>query len=310
LLLQASNTLPLFQLPAIIRVMPKSLLRSLRPRQWSKNIVVFAALVFDGQLFLQTPLLRTLAGFVLLCLISSTVYLYNDIADIEADQQHPVKRNRPIASGKISKQFALAFATLLGALSLYLSFQLGQNFGLIVLLYFVLNLFYSLRLKHTPIIDVLLIAVGFVLRVAAGVSLITVERFSPWLYLCMTLAALIIGFGKRRAELSLLAGSANTHRKVLDGYTIPFLDHLIVIASSSTIMAYSLYSFFAENLPENKAMMLTIPFVMYGVFRYLHLIHVEGAGGAPEEIFLSDRPLQITVALWGILSVFILYPVK
>jgi 4-hydroxybenzoate polyprenyltransferase len=173
--------------------------------------------------------------------------------------------------------------------------------------YFGLNLLYSLWLKHAAIIDVLIIAAGFVLRVAAGVSLIQVSRFSPWLYVCTTLLALIIGFGKRRAELLLLAEGANSHRPVLDGYNVELLDQLIVVVSATTIMAYSLYTFSAENLPANHLMMLTIPFVLYGIFRYLRLIHVENIGGAPEELILTDRPLLINLLLWGLFAIVILY---
>lgn len=293
--------------PVIMREMLKAFIRAMRPRQWVKNVFIFAALAFDEQLTQSEPLLRTIAGFVLLCLISSAVYILNDVADVEADRQHPIKRNRPVAAGQMSISLALGFAIVLAAFSLALSFALETNFGWIVALYFVLNLFYSFWLKHMPIIDVMLIAAGFVLRVAAGVVLIEVARFSPWLYVCTTLLALIIGFGKRRAEIILLAEGANSHRKVLDGYTIGFLDQLIVVVSASTIMAYSLYTFSALNLPSNHLMMLTIPFVVYGVFRYLYLIHVENAGGAPEELFLTDRPLLATLLMWGLLAILILY---
>ena len=287
--------------------MLKSLLRAMRPRQWAKNVFIFAALVFDEQLARPEPLARTMVGFVMLCLISSSVYLINDIADIEADRRHPVKRTRPIASGELAARAALVAALVLAVASLVISFALGAAFGWIVAGYFVLNLLYSLWLKHAAIIDVLIIAAGFVLRVAAGVSLIQVSRFSPWLYVCTTLLALIIGFGKRRAELLLLAEGANSHRRVLDGYNVELLDQLIVVVSATTIMAYSLYTFSAENLPANHLMMLTIPFVLYGIFRYLRLIHVENVGGAPEELILTDRPLLINLLLWGLLAIVILY---
>ena len=290
-----------------MREMLKAFIREMRPRQWAKNVFIFAALVFDEQLTLKEPLLRTIAGFILLCLISSAVYIMNDIADVESDQQHPTKRNRPIAAGQISVPLALVLAIAMATFALAAGFALEPGFGWIITLYFVLNLLYSLWLKHMPIIDVMIIAAGFVLRVAAGVVLIEVTRFSPWLYVCTTLLALIIGFGKRRAEIILLADGANAHRRVLDGYTIGFLDQLIVVVSATTIMAYSLYTFSALNLPSNNLMMLTIPFVIYGVFRYLYLIHVEDAGGAPEELILSDRPLLATMILWGVLAVIILY---
>ncbi len=292
---------------AIILAMLRNLLRTMRPKQWPKNAFIFAALIFDGQLFVIESLLTTAAGFLILCLTSSTVYILNDLADLETDRAHPVKRNRPLAAGKLSPLSAKVAAIVLFVISLAASFLLSPVFGGIVLLYFVINLFYSLSWKHIPILDVLLVAAGFVLRVAAGVSLITVERFSPWLYICMTLLALFIGFGKRRSEMILLAESAGSHRRVLDGYTVAFLDQLIVIVSGTTIVAYSLYTFSAPNLPSNNAMMLTIPFVLYGIFRYLHLIHVENAGGSPEELVFRDRPLLLTILLWGAASVVILY---
>ena len=187
------------------------------------------------------------------------------------------------------------------------SYLLSPNFMLVALAYFLLNLTYSKWLKHVPILDVFVIALGFVLRVAAGVTLIHVARFSPWLYVVTTLGALYIGFGKRRAELALLAENANSHRRVLDGYTIPILDQYITIVSATTIVAYSLYTFSAPNLPDNHIMMLTIPFVLYGIFRYLYLIKVRHSGGAPEDVFLSDRPLQVSIFLWGVSVLLIFY---
>ncbi len=283
------------------------LLRSMRPLQWAKNLFIFAALVFDLKLLAPLPFLRTLTGFLLFCLASSVVYLVNDVADRESDRQHPTKRMRAIASGVVSPGLALGTAAILAAVVLVGGFALGTAFGLILSGFLALNLLYSFWLKHVPIIDVFCIAAGFVLRVAAGVSLIVVTRFSPWLYVCMTLLALYIGFGKRRAEMVLVSDAANNTRRVLDGYTISFLDQLIVIVSATTIVAYSLYTFSAENLPKNHTMMLTIPFVIYGIFRYLYLIHVEDSGGAPEELVLKDRPLMATLVLWGIASIAVLY---
>ncbi len=287
--------------------MLKALLRGLRPRQWIKNGFVFAALVFDGQLFALDPLLRTSIGFVLMCAASSAVYLMNDIVDLEADRQHPTKRERPIASGALPIRLAQVAAGVLLLTSLIGGWLLAPWFGLIVLGYLLLNGLYSHWLKHIPIIDVLAIAGGFLLRVGAGVSLITVERFSPWLYVCTLLLALFMGFGKRRAEIVLLAEAANSHRRVLDGYSLSLLDQLIQIVSALAIMSYSLYTFSAENLPENHLMMLTIPFVIYGIFRYLHLIQVEGKGGAPEELVLRDYPLLATLVLWAASSTAVLY---
>jgi 4-hydroxybenzoate polyprenyltransferase len=252
------------------------------------------------------PLLRSLAAVLLFCFLSSSVYIINDLLDIEADRQHPIKRNRPIASGKLPVSVAVAAAALMTVVTLVLAYLLSPTLALIALLYFLMNLAYSTRLKHVALVDVLIIAAGFVLRVGAGVVVINVERFSPWLYVVMTLGALYIGFGKRRAELTLLADKANSHRRVLQGYNLPLLDQLITIVSSSTILTYSLYTFSAPNLPENHVMMLTIPFVLYGVFRYLYLIHVAGKGGEPEELLLTDRPLQIDILLW-VVSVLVIF---
>lgn len=287
--------------------MLKALIKTMRPRQWTKNIFVFAALVFDKQLFLTLPFLRTLAGFALFCLISSAVYIVNDLADLEADRQHPEKKNRPIASGRLPVGTAWGAAAVLILIALGLGWFLAPAFAAVMAAYLIINLLYSKWLKHVPIVDVLIIAAGFVLRVGAGVTLIHVERFSPWLYVVMTLLALFLGFGKRRAELSLLTGDAASHRKVLDGYTLPLLDQYILIVSGTTVVAYSLYTFSAPNLPDNHAMMLTIPFVVYMIFRYLYLIQVKEAGGAPEDILLSDRPFQAAMLLWALVVIAVFY---
>ena len=287
--------------------MLKYLIKAMRPRQWTKNSFVFFALIFDKQLFHVDAFLITLQGFFLFCLISSSVYLFNDLADIEADRKHPEKKHRPLASGKLPVNVALTTAFILAITSITLGYLLAPAFAAIVAIYFVINLLYSNWLKHVPILDVLIVSSGFVLRVGAGVALITVERFSPWLYMITTLFSLYIGLGKRRAEMNLLAKGAGEHRKVLDGYTIPLLDQYITIVSGMTIVTYSLYTFFAENLAENHTMMLTIPFVVYGIFRYLQLIHTGHAAGAPDEVALKDRPLQITVLLWGLAVIAVFY---
>jgi 4-hydroxybenzoate polyprenyltransferase len=280
----------------------------MRPRQWTKNAFIFAALVFDRKLLNLHAFLQTLAAFVLFCLLSSSVYLINDILDRESDRAHPIKKNRPIASGNLPVGLALATGIFLLLVSLTGAFLLSHGFFFISLVYFTLNLIYSIWLKHIPIIDVLVIASCFVLRVAAGVSVIEVQRFSPWLYVVTTLLALYLGFGKRRAELAVLVNdSPQSHRKVLSGYSIQFIDQLITVVSATTLISYSLYTFSAPNLPENHSMMLTIPFVLYGIFRYLFLINKHNAGGEPEEILLKDRPIQLTVLLWGVAVMVIFY---
>ncbi len=287
--------------------MLNALFKTMRPRQWTKNVFIFAALVFDKQLFIVDSFLRTLAGFALFCLISSCVYIFNDLADVEADRQHPEKKNRPIASGKLPVSAAWTAGIVFVIVAVGLAYLLAPAFAVVVATYFVLNLAYSLWLKHIAILDVLIISAGFVLRVGAGVTLIAVERFSPWLYIVMFLLSLFLGFGKRRAELALLAHGAGSHRKVLDGYTLPLLDQYIMIVSGTTIVAYSLYTFSAPNVPENHSMMLTIPFMVYAIFRYLYLIEVKHAGGTPEEVLLSDRPFQLSMLLWAVTVIVIFH---
>ncbi|HLO29775.1 MAG TPA: decaprenyl-phosphate phosphoribosyltransferase, partial [Anaerolineales bacterium] len=242
------------------------------------------------------------------CLISSAVYLFNDIADVEADRNHPEKKFRPIASGQLPVSVARTTALLLTIIAIPLGYWLSPAFALVLLVYLANNLLYSRWLKHISILDVLIVSSGFVLRVAAGVILIyPVERFSPWLYMITILFSLYIGLGKRRAEMDLLAEGASTHRKVFEGYTIPLLDQYITIVSGMTIVAYSLYTFSAPNLPANHTMMLTIPFVVYGIFRYLQLIQTGHAAGSPDEVALKDRPLQVTVLLWGLAVIAVFY---
>ena len=287
--------------------MLKSILKEMRIYQWIKNTFVLIPLVFDRQLFLIEPLTRTIIGFFLFCLVSSSVYLINDILDVEADRKHPKKRARPIASGDLPIPIAIGSAVFLILVSITGAYFLSKPFLFILIVYFLINLAYSMRLKYVPLLDVIIIAAGFVLRVAAGVSIIQVERFSPWLYVVTTVLALFFGLGKRRGELATVQQNNNEQRKVLDGYTIPLLDQLITIISATTIISYSLYTFSAPNLPDNHAMMLTIPFAIYGIFRYLYLIQVKKEGGAPDELVLSDRPLQITFLLFAASVVIIFY---
>jgi 4-hydroxybenzoate polyprenyltransferase and related prenyltransferases len=285
----------------------RALIEAMRPKQWAKNIFIFAPLVFDQKLFHPTYLARTVAGFVLLCLISGAVYLMNDLVDAEKDRQHPRKRNRPIASGRLSPRLALAAAVLIPLVGLPLGFLLDPLFGGILLGYLALQVAYSFVLKNAVIIDALAVAAGFVLRVAAGIPLVEAERFSPWIYTCMGLLALFISFSKRRHELTLLGENANGHRESLGEYNVLLLDQFILIVTAATLVAYTFYTFSAPNLPPNHTMMLTVPFVLYAVFRYMYLVYVKGLGGEPEEIVLRDRPLQVGVLLWGLAVILIMY---
>ncbi len=287
--------------------MLKQLLITMRPKQWTKNLFIFPALVFDLKLLDLAYVSKTILAFILFCILSGSVYLINDLADIEKDRQHPVKRNRPLPSGKLRRSWAVIAAVVLPIIALALSFLLKPLFGLVGLSYFILFLAYSFLLKNIVILDVLIIATGFVLRVAAGSVVAEAERFSPWLYVCITLLALFVGLGKRRNELILLDANALQHRKVLREYSPQLLDEMMALVTSSTLIAYSLYTFSAENLPANKSMMLTIPFVVYSIFRYLYLIHQKNLGGSPEEILIRDIPFIISNLSWIIVVVLILY---
>lgn len=285
----------------------KAILKTMRPKQWAKNIFLFVALVFDRKLTNIEAIIHTCTGVIIFSLIASVVYIINDIADLEADRQHPSKRNRPIASGGLPVSTAWICAVILLLIAFPAAYWLSPGFALISLIYLLLNLTYSTWLKHIVLLDIIILASFYVIRVAAGVTLIDVVRFSPWLYVFTTFLALLIGTGKRRAELSLLSEGANAHRRVLDGYTLQFLDQLITLASGMTIITYSLYTFSAPNLPENHTMMLTIPFIIYSIFRYQYLLQVKDTGDAPEDIVLSDRPLQAAIVLYGVTVLLIFY---
>lgn len=284
-----------------------ALLQTMRPKQWAKNVFLFVAVVFDRKVTHLPTLLHILAGFFIFSLFASVVYILNDIADVEADRQHPTKRNRPIAAGKLSLSAAWVVTGILLLVALPVAYLLSPEFAAIGLVYLLLNLAYSKWLKHIVLLDIIILASFYVLRVAAGVTLIEVERFSPWLYIFTTFLALLIGTGKRRAELNLLADGDNSHRRVLDGYTLIFLDQLITLASGMTIITYSLYTFSAPNLPGNHAMMLTIPFIIYSIFRYQYLIQVKNTGGTPEDVIFSDMPIQLAIVLYGLTVLVIFY---
>ena len=284
-----------------------ALLKTMRPKQWAKNIFIFAPLIFDRKLTNIEAVVNTIVGAMIFSLIASVIYIINDIADVEADRQHPTKRSRPIAAGKLPIAYAWGAAIIILLVCLPLAYWLSDGFAAICLIYLLLNLAYSKWLKHIVLLDIIVLASFYVIRVAAGVALIEVERFSPWIYIFTTFLALLIGTGKRRAELSGLSNGANAHRRVLDGYTLTFLDQLITLASGMTIITYGLYTFSAPNLPENHAMMLTLPFIIYSVFRYQYLLQVKNIGDAPEDVVLSDRPLQAAIVLFGCTVLFIFY---
>jgi 4-hydroxybenzoate polyprenyltransferase len=283
----------------------RNILRAMRPKQWiPKNAIIFFPLAFTLNEYwtLFSPemyhfLALTIAGFCIFCVLSGAVYIINDIADVENDRLHPKKRLRPVASGELSIRTATVAAIVLAAVSLAAGFALSISFGLIAALYFVLQLGYTFFFKHMVLIDVFVIAAGFALRAIAGAEVIDVA-ISPWLYLVTILLSLFLGFSKRRHELILLNDQAGNHRQILKEYTPELLEEILAVVTSSTVMAYSLYTFTYEKLPKNHAMMLTIPFVMYGIFRYLYLVHLRNEGGSPEEILLGDKPFLINILLW------------
>lgn len=283
------------------------LLKTMRPRQWTKNGFVFVALFFDGKLLHWESLLPTIGAFILLCLMSSAVYIMNDLADIENDRQHPVKRKRPLPAGTLNPKMAQMAAVVFALGSLAAGFVLNWQFGLVLLAYLLSQIAYSFWLKHVVLLDISIVTAGFVLRIAAGVTVIDVQRFSPWLYLFGGFLALFMVLGKRRHELTLLGDNANSHRAILKEYNLDLIDRMLGIVTTSAIVSYSLYTFLAEGLPENHLMMLTIPFVLYGIFRYLYLIHVQQMGGAPEEILLRDRSFQVSLVGFAAVVFLTLY---
>ena len=283
-----------------------ALIESLRPRQWTKNLLVFAALIFDLKLDDPGRVAAAAAAFACFCLASGGVYLVNDLLDRDVDRLHPTKRNRPIASGRLPTNVALVAAVTSLAVAPAVAAAIRPAFGVIIICYIALMLSYSIWIKHLVILDVFAISGGFVLRAAGGAVALSIP-ISPWLYVCTVLLSLLLGFGKRRNEIQVLESRAALHRRNLNEYSVGLLDQLILLTAAATVMSYSLYTFTAPALPDNHAMMLTIPFVLYGIFRYLLLVYVREEGGAPEQLLLRDRPLFGSVALWTIAVVVVLY---
>jgi 4-hydroxybenzoate polyprenyltransferase len=285
-----------------------SLLISLRPGQWTKNLFVFAALVFAQRLNDPDAVLRASIVFVLFCALSGAVYLVNDVTDREQDRRHPVKKHRPIAAGAVSPGLALAVAAVLGLAALGGAFMIGFPFFAIAAAYVGLLSFYSVFLKHHVILDVLTVAAGFALRAAAGAAAIHVP-ISHWLIVCTTLLALFIALSKRRHELTLLTDTATDHRPILGDYTPYLLDQMISVVTASTVIAYAFYTISPETTQKfgTDLLSLTIPFPLYGIFRYLYLVHRRDQGGSPAELVVNDRPLLICVGLWALSVILIIY---
>jgi 4-hydroxybenzoate polyprenyltransferase len=284
-----------------------AILQSLRPRQWVKNLFVFAGVIFSQQLF--TPeVWHAGSAFVLFCGLSGAIYLLNDVADAEKDRLHPVKRHRPVASGRLSRGAALAVGALLLAGSLALSFALGWRFGLVALAYGALLTTYSVWLKHLVILDVLTVAVGFVLRAVAGAVAVEAE-ISGWLLICTVLIALFLALGKRRHEYLTLHGGAAAHRPILAEYSEGFIDQMIAVVTASTVTAYALYTMSPETVAKfhTRLLPITLPFVLYGIFRYLYLLYRRELGGNPTDLVVSDRALLVNTVLWATTLLVLIY---
>jgi 4-hydroxybenzoate polyprenyltransferase len=281
---------------------------SMRPKQWVKNLFIFAPLVFSEHLFDAALVVRAVMAFLIFCLLSGCVYILNDIMDLEKDKMHPVKRFRPLASGQVSVTVAKVLAFLLFGVSFVLSYFLSPSFALIACVYFFLNLLYSVALKNVVIVDVFIVATGFFLRVLGGAKVIDVE-VSSWLLICTILLALFLAFSKRRHELIILNEDATRHRKILAEYSPYFLDQMISVTTATTVVSYILYTISEETITKfhTRALIFTVPFVLYGIFRYLYLIHQKEGGGNPTSALLSDTPLMVNMILWVLTAGIIIY---
>ncbi len=288
--------------------MVTGIIRSMRPKQWVKNLLVFAALIFSENLLHFPKLVRTLGAFLAFCFVSGAVYVINDIVDREQDRFHPKKRLRPIASGALPILPAAVAAVVAVVIGIGGGFYLDWRFGVTVLFYFLLQLAYSFQLKKVVVLDVMVVAAGFALRAVSGTYVIAVE-ISPWLFVCAILLALFLALAKRRHELLFLEGGGISHRSVLGKYSETLLDQMIAVATSATVIAYCLYTIAPETVHKfgTRNLILTVPFVLYGIYRYLYLVYRKEEGGAPEKVLFTDSPLIIDVALWLLSVILVLY---
>jgi len=284
------------------------IVRSLRPQQWLKNLFIFAPLIFSQNLGNFILFLKSSLAFAIFCLLSGALYILNDLKDIDEDKLHPIKSQRPLASGRLKENVAILAFFLLSALSILLSLLLNWHFLLMAFLYFILQVAYSFRLKHVVILDVFIVAAGFLIRVIAGGLAIKVY-ISPWLLVCTTLLALFLSLGKRRHEIILLDEEATSHRPILAEYSPYLLDQMISVVTASTVIAYCLYTISGETVTKfgTTHLIFTVPFVLYGIFRYLYLIHRKSQGGTPEILILKDKPLLADIFLWIVCSTAIIY---
>jgi len=286
----------------------KFLLISFRPKQWIKNLFIFAALIFSANLLNLPLFLKTLQTFLLFCALTSSIYLINDLADLKQDKVHPEKKKRPLPSGKLKPSLAIAAAILLALSSISLSLLLGSNLGLLFAIYFLLFVLYSFILKKVAILDIFIIAIGFVLRVIAGALVISVS-LSHWILICTFFLALFLGFSKRRHELMVLGDNHSLHRVSLSDYGLDFIDQMISVTTASAVISYALYTVSPETIKHfgTDKMFYTIPFVLYGIFRYLYLVYKRKEGGSPTEALLTDKALVLDILFWVLTILAILY---
>lgn len=285
-----------------------ALLKSMRPKQWIKNLLVFAAVVFSRNLFHLESFLATMGAFAAFCLVSGTVYIVNDLVDREGDRRHPTKKNRPIASGRLGTGPAIAGAFAALVIGLGGAFWLDWRFGLLLAGYLVMQLAYSFRLKQLVVLDVMIVAAGFAMRAIAGTFVVHVD-LSPWLFVVTILLALFVAIAKRRHELMFLEGGGISHRTVLGKYSETLLDQMMAVATSATVIAYCLYTIAPETVAKfgTSYLILTVPFVLYGIYRYLYLVYQKEMGGTPEKVFLTDLPLIVDLVLYFVSAVLIVY---
>jgi len=288
--------------------MIKHIIQAMRPHQWTKNFFIYAALIFSQNFFNFPLLLKSTVAFSAFCLISSALYIFNDLKDLEEDKRHPLKSKRPLAAGKIKKSTAILSIIVLSLLGFSSAFTLNTSYFVIILVYFSIQMAYSMKLKHIVILDVFVVALGFLIRVVAGG--LAIEVFlSSWLLICTMLLALFLALSKRRHELVLLEDEASEHRPILEEYSPYLLDQMIAVVTASTVIAYCLYTISEETVTKfgTTNLIFTVPFVLYGVFRYLYLIHQKSEGGSPEGLIIKDKPLLIDIFLWIATAVIILY---
>lgn len=287
----------------MIKLNFSQIFKLMRPKQWIKNLFIFGAVIFSGKFTYENIFIKNIFVFFIFCLVSSCVYILNDLVDVNKDRQHPEKKNRPIASGKVKTYEAVILEVLLIVIVIITAYNLDIKLFMVFSVYFIINILYSIILKNLIIIDVMIITLGFVLRVQSG-AIITNVQLSPWMILCTILISLFMALNKRKSEIIILKDKSGNHRKILDDYSVEFIDNMLTIVTPSIFIAYCLYTF---SSTQSRTMMITIPFVLYGIFRYQYLMMKQNIGGKPEDIFQKDIPFLVNILLWCISVILIIY---